>query len=267
MYYLDKVRDQDGSRFYRTGSFRYPLEQKRSGQYRIQSGETIRVCMTSDFFYEEADACREQAWDMMRFRSDVIFYLLTKRPERVRECLPKDWGEGWENIFFNVTCENQKRADERIPILMDLPFRHKGIMCAPLIGPVKLGACLDSKEIEQVMAGGENYDGNRPCDFDWVRSLNEECVRADVTFVFIETGTVFIKDGKTYRLRGKKLQSEMAFKSGMYHPGKKQKFILRDAFGNEIPEDELYVPHYRSSCAMCAMKPVCNGCSDCGKCR
>ena len=43
-------------------------------------------------------------------------------------CLPKDWGDGWENVFFHVTCENQKRVEERIPILMDLPFKHKGIM-------------------------------------------------------------------------------------------------------------------------------------------
>ncbi len=40
--------------------------------------------------------------------------------------------------MFNVTCENQRRADERIPILLDLPFNHKGIMCAPYIGPVSI---------------------------------------------------------------------------------------------------------------------------------
>ena len=38
--------------------------------------------------------------------------------------------------MFNVSCENQHRADERIPILPELPFKHKGIMCAPFIGPV-----------------------------------------------------------------------------------------------------------------------------------
>ena len=76
----------------------------------------IRVCMTSDFFLEEADPWRAEAWDIMRQRSDVVFFLLTKRPQRVRGCLPPDWGSGWDNIFFNVTCENQRRADERIPI-------------------------------------------------------------------------------------------------------------------------------------------------------
>ena len=40
---------------------------------------------------------------------DVIFLLLTKRPERIPECLPADWGAGWDNIFLNVTVENQKK--------------------------------------------------------------------------------------------------------------------------------------------------------------
>ena len=62
----------------------------------------IRVCMTSDFFLEEADEWRKEAWEIMHRRPDVKFFLLTKRPQRVRECLPKDWSDGWENIFFNV---------------------------------------------------------------------------------------------------------------------------------------------------------------------
>lgn len=121
MYFLDRMRDQNGAEIYKTKSgFSYPLQKDRAGHYKIQSGEQIRVCMTSDFFLEEADPWRAEAWDIMRQRSDVVFFLLTKRPQRVRECLPPDWGSGWDNIFFNVTCENQRRADERIPILFDL---------------------------------------------------------------------------------------------------------------------------------------------------
>ena len=114
MYFLDRMRDQNGAEIYKTKSgFSYPLQKDRTGHYKIQSGEQIRVCMTSDFFLEEADPWRAEAWDIMRQRSDVVFFLLTKRPQRVRECLPPDWGSGWDNIFFNVTCENQRRADER----------------------------------------------------------------------------------------------------------------------------------------------------------
>ena len=139
MYYLDALRGKDGGEIYRTkAGFRYPLSKDRDGHYKVKSGEMLRVCMTSDFFLEEADIWRDEAWDIIRKRPDVKFFLLTKRPQRVKEHLPPDWGEGWENVMFNVTCENQCRADERIPILLSLPFRHKGIMCAPFVGPVTI---------------------------------------------------------------------------------------------------------------------------------
>ena len=268
MYYLDQVRDKNGRDIYRTkAGFDYPLQKYRNGSYKIQSGELIRVCMTSDFFLEEADPWRDEAWDIMRERSDVKFFLLTKRPQRVRDCLPKDWGDGWDNIMFNVTCENQRRAEERIPLLLELPFKHKGIMCAPFIGEIHIEKYLAKGQIEQVICGGENYDGARPCHFDWVKSLRTQCEARHVTFCFIETGTVFIKDGKRYCMPKKQLQSKMAHKSGMYFEGTPIRWKLTDRFGLEIPAGELYVPHYRKNCEHCGSRPICNGCSDCGRCQ
>lgn len=59
MYYLDAQRGRDGSEIYRTkAGFRYPLSRNRDGSYKIQSGEMLRVCMTSDFFLKEADSWR-----------------------------------------------------------------------------------------------------------------------------------------------------------------------------------------------------------------
>ncbi len=268
MYFLDRVRDRDGAEIYRTKSgFDYPLKRDRQGNFKIRSGEQIRVCMTSDFFLEEADEWREEAWAIMKRRSDVKFFLLTKRPQRVRECLPKNWGDGWDNIFFNVTCENQRRADERIPILLSLPFKHKGIMCAPLIGSVTIEKYLKYGQIEQIVCGGENYDGARPCDFDWVKTLRRECEEHNVTFCFIETGTMFVKDGKKYYIPKKSVQSEMAYKSGMSYMGKPMEFKLTDKYGREIPKSELYLPYFGEQCQKCGSKPICNGCSNCGKCK
>lgn len=268
MYFLDRVRDRDGAEIYRTKSgFDYPLKRDRQGNFKIRSGEQIRVCMTSDFFLEEADEWREEAWAIMKRRSDVKFFLLTKRPQRVRECLPKNWGDGWDNIFFNVTCENQRRADERIPILLSLPFKHKGIMCAPLIGSVTIEKYLKYGQIEQIVCGGENYDGARPCDFDWVKTLRRECEEHNVTFCFIETGTMFVKDGKKYYIPKKSVQSEMAYKSGMSYMGKPMEFKLTDKYGREIPKSELYLPYFGEQCQKCGSKPICNGCSRCGKCK
>lgn len=267
MYYLDRMRNADGRLVYKTNNFDYPLQRRRCGGYKIQSGELIRVCMTSDFFLDEADKWRPEAWRIMKERSDVIFFLLTKRPERVAECLPPDWGDGWENIFFNVTCENQKRADERIPILIDLPFKHKGVMTAPLIGSIEMSEYLATGQIEQVIAGGENYDGARPCDFDWIKSLSSQCRHYDISFCFIETGTIFIKDKCIYHLPNKRIQSEMALKAGVNHSGKAIHFNLHDNLGFQIEEEYLYKPRFLESCQKCGSRPICNGCSECGKCR
>lgn len=267
MYCLDQRNGRDGSTIYKTkGNFNYPLQKDRSGQYKIKSGELIRVCMTSDFFLEEADAWRDEVWKIMKIRSDVKFFLLTKRPERIQECLPENWGDGWDNIFMNVTCENQKRADERIPILLSLPFKHKGIMCAPFIGEITLEAYLVTGQIEQVICGGENYDGSRPCHFDWVKLLRNQCEAYQVSFAFIETGTFFVKDGKTYRLKQKRLQSEMAYKSGMSYTGKIPLYRLVNSEGRVLEKHQLYMPKFRETCQQCGSKTICNGCSECGKC-
>lgn len=223
MYFLDRARNIDPSRVFRVkNNFDYPLQKNSRGEYKVKSGETLRVCMTSDFFIEEADEWRGEAWKIISERPDVVFYLLTKRPERVAKLLPKNWGGGWENVFFNVTAENQARADERVPLLLDLPFRHKGVMVAPFIGEVSLKKYLKGGAIERVVAGGENYDGSRVLKCEWVEKLYSECVESDTTFCFIETGTLFEKGGKIYRMPDKRLQSKMAFRSGYFHGGGKR---------------------------------------------
>lgn len=267
LFFLDERRGGDGSRIYRTRNFDYPLQRTRDGSFRVRPGELIRVCMTSDFFLPEADAWREGAWDIMRQRPDVRFWLLTKRPERIASCLPADWGVGWDHVSLNVSAENQRRADERLPLLLSIPAKHRGVMCAPLIGEVSLGRWLADGALDQVIAGGENYGGARPCNFDWIRRLRSECEAANTTFTFIETGSVFVKDGRTYRLRDKQLQSEQAFKSGMSFAGRPIVWHLRDSLGLEIPEADLYQPVYDGpQCDRCGSRPICNGCSHCGAC-
>lgn len=268
MFYLDKVHDNKiaSNMVYKTNNMKYPLQKNKDASYKVKSGEKLRVCMTSDFFVEEADAWRMEAWDVIRQRKDVIFYLLTKRPERVMNCLPTDWEDGYENVFFNVTCENQERALERLPMLKELPFKHKGIMCAPLLSKIEIDKYLDMNFIEQVVVGGENYENARPCHYEWVKELSEACLQRNITFCFIETGSVFIKDGKKYVMPNKDLQSQMAFKSNLNYVGKKINFKLYDEFLNEIPDNELYKPFFNKKCQTCGSKIICNGCSNCGKC-
>ena len=149
-------------------------------------------------------------------------------------------------------------------------------MCAPLIGRVDIEKYLEAGEhrgpdvcgydIEQVICGGENYEGARSCDFDWVRLLAAQCRAHDVTFAFTETGTAFVKDGKTYRLRDHQLQSEQAYKSGVSRAGRSIEWHLHDPLGLPIPAEEFYRPHFRERCETCGQRLICNGCSDCGRC-
>ncbi len=223
MYYLDKIHGLDGFNIYKVKSnFNYPIQKDMHGNYKVKSGEKIRVCMTSDFFLEEADEWRKDAYDIMEKRKDVVFWLLTKRPERVKNHLPKYF----ENIAFNVTCENQEMCDERIPILLDLPFKHKGIMVAPFIGKVDISKYLKTGKIEYVCCDGENYENARPLNYEWVKSLYDQCKKYDVTFEFFGTGNIFIKNNKKYRISSDQ-QGLIAYKSGLQYHGKKIVYDLK----------------------------------------
>ncbi len=263
MYYLDKIRGNDGSVVYKTQSFYLPIETGRRGEYVVPSGSTLSTCMSSDFFLEDADKWRGEAWQMMRERSDVRFFIITKRVDRIKDTLPPDWGDGYDNVDINITCENQKRADERIPILLSLPLKHKGIAVSPILEKISLGKYLKSGEIEYVTCGGENYEGARPCDYEWIKSIHEECVEHGVSFCFFETGTHFIKDGKKYFLPKKAIQSKMARKSGLSFEAKKRDFNLHDKMGILV---EPMIAKFRKECDECGSRAICGGCSNCGKC-
>jgi len=248
MFYQDKQREQDGSNIYKVKTnFNLPLKKDRQGNFKIKSGERVRVCMTSDFFLEEADAWRNEVWDMIRVRSDVYFWLLTKRTKRIKECLPWDWLDGWDNVSINVTAENQKRADERIPILLNIPAKHKGIMVAPFIGKVSIEKYLSTGQIEEVLADGENYEGARPLHYEWVKLLFDQCVQHDVPFRFFGTGDVFVKDDKEYRVC-KAYQEVQALRSGLQYPKMTDNYPIQ------------------KRCANCNRKNNCNGCNWCGEC-
>lgn len=266
MYFLDGKRGIDTSLVTRTSNFNLPLQRDRHGNFKLKPGMQVYVGLSTDFFVEEADEWRPETWIMMRQRSDIAFRLLTKRAHRIKECLPPDWGDGYPNVMLSVTCENQRRADQRLPILLSIPARHRGFMAAPFIGPVDADAYLATGQIDEVLCGGENYDGARPCHYEWVRDLSGQCTRHNVTFNFIETGTVFVKDGKTYRIPSKRTQSLQAYRSELSHYNGKPVFDLRQTANEQLFPPEMYVPHFRSHCATCGSRMTCNGCSDCGNC-
>jgi protein gp37 len=200
VYRIDSAFDRDASDVKKTAAYNLPLKKSRNGKYKLLPGETVYTCFSSDFFLEEADAWRIDAWRMIHYRSDLHFYIITKRIDRFEVNLPFDWGEGYANVTICSTCETQERADYRLPILLSLPIRHKAIICEPLLEKINLSRWL-VPSIEGVIVGGESGTEARICDYDWVYNLCTQCREHRVAFHFKQTGARFLKDGRLFNIK------------------------------------------------------------------
>ncbi len=220
VYRRDESIGKDASVVTKTGDYELPLKKNRHKEYKLTSDEgTVYTCMTSDFFLEDADEWRKGCWDIIRFRQDLSFHIITKRIDRFEKCIPYDWEEGWDNVTISSTCENQDRTDYRLPILMNLPIKHKQVICEPILGEINMEKYLASGQIEHVTCGGESGPNARRCDFRWIQEIRRECIRCEIPFTFKQTGSVFQKDGKIYHIE-RKDQIFQAQKSGYsYMPG------------------------------------------------
>lgn len=194
----DEENGIDTNMVRKTQSFSLPLKRNRQGQWKIPPGSIVMTCFSSDFFIEEMDEWREDAWQMMRQRKDLKFYMVTKRPERIAKCLPDYWEEIRERIYICCTMENQRRTDERLPIMLSLPLSHREIIAEPILEPINYHSSLSG--IDLVTVGGESGLNARPCDYQWVLDIRRQCAEAGIGFHFMQTGANFIKDGKSYHL-------------------------------------------------------------------
>lgn len=213
VYRMDKRHGKDSSIVTQLKTFTYPIQKKRDNSYKIPSGSIVYTCFTSDFFVEEADAWRDEAWKMIKERNDLFFFMITKRIERFYKCIPKDWGEGYEHVTICCTIENQDRANVRMPIYMNAKIAHKQIICEPLLEEVDLSPWLN-ESIEQITAGGESGLDARVCDYDWILHMREQCEQFHIPFYFKQTGAKFKKDGRIYRVL-RKDQHHQARKAGI----------------------------------------------------
>ena len=201
MFRRDISIGKDPEEVYRTSYFSDALKKKKDGSYKFPSGSRVYVCMTSDFFLDEADEWRDEIWQMIRLRKDLDFFIITKRIVRFSECIPEDWGDGYDNVTIACTVENQRQCDIRMPVFRSLPIKRKQIIAEPILGRIDLSPHLDF--ISKVTVGGESGNSARPCDYTWVLDIRDQCERAGVKFYFKQTGTLFIKDGRTYKIARK----------------------------------------------------------------
>lgn len=200
VYRLDAKYEKDSSIITKTGNFNLPIKKTRTKEYKLQTKEIVYTCFTSDFFVEEADDWRIDAWKMISARSDLHFLIVTKRIDRFLVNLPWDWKDGYDNVTICCTCENQDRADYRLPILLNLPIKHKQIICEPLLEKIDLSPYLNSS-IEGVTVGGESGEEARICNYNWILNLHSQCLEKKVPFHFKQTGAKFVKDGKLYKIK------------------------------------------------------------------
>lgn len=213
VYRMDEMYGRDASQVRRNADFSFPLRKNRQGEYKIPPGDMVYTCFTSDFFLEDADPWRAEAWDIIRQRPDVHFLMVTKRIHRFFCQLPQDWENGWPHVTICCTVEDQQRAGERLPLFVQAPICHKEIVCEPLLGPLHLEPWL-GPWCEGVQVGGESGPDARVCRYEWVLDIRRQCMEAGVPFVFRQTGARLEKDGKIYRIP-RKLQHSQARKAGI----------------------------------------------------
>lgn len=149
---------------------------------------------------------RARLWDLIEQTPNLIWQLLTKRPENMLKMCPEHWIiEGWPpNVWAMTSVENQEMADHRVPELLKVPAKIRGLSVEPLLGPVDLepylfqtccpwsdqepcpaeAACQASDgmgvKIHWVIIGGESGPHARPCHVEWVRDLVRQCQAAGV---------------------------------------------------------------------------------------
>ena len=196
----DAKRGVDTETIVKSDTFDAPVAKLKSGAYKMKPGQLVSLCFSTDFLIEGGDPWRADCWRMIAERSDLHFLFLTKRIQRFMDCVPADWGDGYHNVTVGCTVENQRRADERLPVFRDLPIKHKNIILQPLLEDVDISAYL-TPDIELVVVGGESDRDARELNYDWVLNVRKQCMDRHIRFQFRQCGTHFRKDGKLYTLK------------------------------------------------------------------
>ncbi len=212
MFYFDAERGIDSNIVHKTKDFNLPLKKDKEGNFKIRDGENVEVCLTSDFFIEEADEWRKEVWEMIRLRKKVHFILFTKRVNRIIENLPQKFVEDFQNVEFAITCENQKRLEQRMPYIIKLPTNNISLLISPMLEKINISKLLQVGKIRKVYCSGENYKNARLLDFEWVKDLYNQCKENHIKFEFFHTGNKLLKDGKVYKIPYKlgKIQAKLS---------------------------------------------------------
>jgi protein gp37 len=166
----------------RTKNWENPYRWNRAAE---RSGRRARVftCSMSDFFHEGADKWRDEAWQVIQECQHLDWLILTKRAERIADCLPKNWGEGYPNVWLGVTA-GCRSSLPRIDFLLKVSAAVRFISAEPLLESLDLRPYLH--DIDWVITGCERAakGERRIMNLDWVRDIDEQCRDAGVAHFF-----------------------------------------------------------------------------------
>jgi protein gp37 len=184
--------------------------------YKIPSGSIIKVCTTSDFFIDALEKVKQEAIEEIEARKDCLFIITTRRPENIDKYFESYTEKELRNIVINVAVEDNERAWEKIPILLNInsPIKYRGISISPMIEPLDLSPFLSSGLISRVELNGESYRGwsgvPHELNIDWVKYISNQCKEYEVAFKFKATGTRIIVNNKKEYIRQSKDEIELA---------------------------------------------------------
>lgn len=202
----------------------------------------VLVSFMGDLFHEDVPTTFiDQVLEIIASCPQHTFIALTKRPENLEHKIygtttdnpfrQLGGGDYLANLWLGVTAENQARADERIPILLQIPAAVRFVSVEPMLGPVDLNKylypqrlcdghsawqrdedCPRRPGLDWVICGGQTGPGARPMHPDWVRSLRDQCITADVPFWFKQWGEWSPTPAKDVPVRG-------CLEGGRFHSG------------------------------------------------
>jgi len=158
----------------KNATFYLPITMRRNGKLRWESGQKIFVCSWSDFFHPDADEWRSAAWEIIKQRPDLVFQILTKRPQFIASRLPPDWDKGWKNVWLGITGENQKSFSTRWRKLQPIPAVLRFVSFEPLLESISIDHELLTS-IDWVIIGSESGPGARHMKESWVRDIVHQC--------------------------------------------------------------------------------------------
>jgi protein gp37 len=121
-------------------------------------------------------------FDLIRRCDQIDWQLLTKRPQNIKKMLPRDWGNGYPNVWLGTTAEDAESYQQRVTHLLALPAVVRFVSYEPAIGP--LGRIeIGGRTPDWIIIGGESgvrADLARPTQPQWARDAISECRRHDV---------------------------------------------------------------------------------------